>query len=156
MDRYRGHKLPVTLYRHPFQIALGVSLTIIGARNLINMHTQPESISTLPTWLATGYAGSLVAGGLGMVIGLVIARRTTWGLAIEQIGLWITAAGLTAYAIGLTATVTNAHARASMTILILLALAGACVVRSRAAILDARYSLQGIRQEAHRRNGGGH
>lgn len=155
MDRYRGHKLPVLLYRHPFQIALGVSLAIIGARNLIQAHTQPESISALPAWLSHGYGVALIVGGVSMTLGLIISARTTWGHVLEQVGLWIAAAGLTAYAIGLALAVALSP-RASMVIIILLALAAACVIRSWAAILDARYSLQGIRAEVHRRNGGGH
>lgn len=154
MDRYKGHRLPVMLYRHPFQLALGISLAVIGARHLINTHNQPSSIDALPTWLALGYAVALIVGGAGMVVGLVISGRTTWGLAIEQVGLWITAAGLLAYALGL-GLATQFTARASMAVIILLALAGACLIRSRAAILDSRYSLQGIRAEVHRRNGGG-
>lgn len=153
MDRYRGHNLPVMLYRHPFQIALGVALATVGLRTIAFTATRPASIETLPDWLATGYAISLIIGGLGMTLGLVIAVRSTWGLAIEQFGLWLTAFGLTAYAVGLLATVPPA--RSSLVVVILLALATACIIRSRAALHDSRYSLRGIRQEANRRNGGG-
>lgn len=152
MDRYRGHKLPVLVYRHPFQIGLGIALAAIGSRSLWLPGTRPTSIDTLPEWLAYGYATTLLVGGISMVVGLVIQARTTWGLFLEQIGLWLAAAGFGAYAIGLIWI--GATPRTTMAIITLLALTAALMIRSRAAMLDSRYSLLGIRQEkARRRNG---
>jgi len=152
MDRYRGHKLPVLVYRHPFQIGIGVALTAIGARSLWLPTTRPTSINSLPEWLAYGYATALVIGGVTMVLGLIINGRTTWGLFLEQIGLWLAAFGFGAYAAGLA--LLGPNPRTTMTIVTLLALALALVIRSRAAMLDSRYSLLGIRQEKARRRTG--
>lgn len=153
MDRYRGHKLPVLVYRHPFQIGIGVALTAIGARSLWLPTSRPSSIDSLPEWLAYGYATAIVVGGVSMILGLVISCRTTWGLFIEQIGLWLAAFGFGAYALGLLTL--GPTPRTTMTIVTLLALAAALVIRSRAAMLDSRYSLLGIRREKARRHNGG-
>lgn len=152
MDRYRGHKLPVLVYRHPFQVGIGIALTAIGARALWFPASRPTSIDTLPEWLASGYAAALVIGGVGMVLGLVISSRTTWGLFVEQIGLWLASFGFLTYAGGLAWL--GADPRTTMAIITMLALAGAFIVRSRAAMLDSQHSLLGIRQEKARRRGG--
>jgi len=154
MDRYRGHKLPVLVYRHPFQIGVGVALTVTGTQTLWFPGARPRSINVLPEWLAYGYGAALVIGGVAMVVGLVIACRTTWGLFLEQIGLWLGAFAFSAYGIGLVA-VGGQNPRTTMIVVTLAALAAALVVRSRAAMLDSRYSLLGIRQEKARRHNGG-
>lgn len=154
MDRYQGHKLPVLVYRHPFQIGIGVALAVIGMRTLWLPESRPASIDTLPTWLSFGYAAALLVGGAAMVVGLVIACRTTWGLFLEQIGLWLGAFAFGSYGLGLFA-VGGYNPRTTMTVVTLAALAAALIVRSRAAMLDSRYTLLGIRQEKARRHNGG-
>ncbi|WP_152203645.1 hypothetical protein [Georgenia thermotolerans] len=143
----------MVLYRHPYQLSIGVALAVMGTRNLLTPAALPSAIEALPVVVAYGYTVALTLGGIGMFLGPVINGRTTWGLFIEQIGLWFTAFAMGVYAAGLVVVIGSP--RVAISVVLLCSLAFACVVRSRASVLDSGYTLHGVRTELARRRRNG-
>jgi hypothetical protein len=114
--------LPVVLYAHPFELALGAALIVNGARGFVG--SLSPSVDQLPQLPLALYLIVSTVGGLGVVIGLITGRKT-----IERSALYLVAASYAAYGILLvSANGTAAIASAIVTVVV----AAACVLRAKA------------------------
>jgi hypothetical protein len=120
--RRHSPRLPVVLYAHPFELALGAALIVNGVRGFVG--SLSPSVDQLPQLPLALYLVVSTVGGLGVVIGLVVERK-----AIERSALYLVAASYAAYGILLVST-NGAAAIASATVAGVVA--AACVLRAKA------------------------
>jgi uncharacterized integral membrane protein len=136
----RRFSLPVILYAHPFELALGFAFAALGIRGLIADVTSP-SVDALPELPLLLYRlGSIIAG-LGIIAGLIMRQRPI-GRAIERASCYVLAGVLGAFALILL--VVNGW-DAFATGLVCIALGAACFFRARAIAKTERVILEQLR-----------
>ena len=120
-DRRRhSPRIPVVLYAHPFELALGAALLVNGVRGFTG--SLSPSVDQLPQLPLALYLIVSTVGGLGVVLGLVTERKT-----IERSALYLVAAAYAAYGILLVST-NGAAGIATVAAVV----AAACVLRAKA------------------------
>lgn len=133
----RRRDLPVVLYAHPFELALGVAFTVIGLRAIFEGTTTP-SVDQLPELPLLLYRAATTLGGLGVIAGLIALGRT-----VERASLYTVAGTCVAYSV-LVVSVQgwrDGFSAAAIT----LAIAAACLLRALAIRKTERVILAQLR-----------
>lgn len=138
----RRRDLPVVLYAHPFELALGVAFTLIGLRALVEGTTTP-SVDQLPELPLLLYRAATTIGGLGVIAGL-LGRAHALGRTIERASLYTVAGTWAGYSV-LVVSVQGWRDGFS-TSAITLAIALACLLRALAIRKTERVILAQLRQ----------
>lgn len=138
----RPPSLPVILYAHPFELAVGVAFVVIGLRALIEGTTTP-SVDRLPDVPLALYRLASTVGGVGIIAGL-LARAHPIGRAIERAALYTTSGAWAGYAVLIIAVQGSRNGFA--TALIAITLAAACLFRARAIAKTERVILATLRE----------
>ena len=137
----RRGRIPVVLYAHPFEVALGVAFVVIGLRTLIEGQTTP-AVDALPDLPHLLYRVVSVLGGVGVLVGIAL-RRHAAGRTVERASLYAVAGAWAAYAV----VVIDAHgwrggfATSALAVLI----AAACLLRTLAIRKTERVILAQLR-----------
>lgn len=131
-------RVPVVLYAHPFEVALGISFVLAGIRatEVLDFQAFPLDRKIVDVVL-TGYIVAGVIGGIGVLIGLAI-RVQPFGRTLEQAALCLVAGAWSAYGLNLILLPGTAGvATGAMHIVI----AAACLLRAVAIYKTARVIL---------------
>lgn len=122
--------LPVALYTHPFEIALGLVLLLLGVTGFFG--TPSPAVASLPMLQLAIYNAVSAVGGAGLLFGIFRhdpPRQIGIGVALERASLYLVAS---AYAgRGVLVVAHNGYAGASTGILTAI-LATACLFRAAA------------------------
>lgn len=106
----------------PFEVFAGLLCSVAGIPLALG-HFQPQSVDSLmPGWLAHAWGIMVLAGGLGVTVGMFLR-----GLALEQAGLIWLAGSCAAYAV---CAVIYGGEGGAVAAGLLVALAAACAVRA--------------------------
>lgn len=137
----RRRDLPVVLYAHPFELALGVAFTVIGLRAIFEGTTTP-SVDQLPELPLLLYRAATTLGGLGVIAGL-IARAHALGRTVERASLYAVAGTWAGYSVlGLAY---QGREDGFGVAIITLAIAAACLLRALAIRKTERVILAQLR-----------
>lgn len=148
MNRPTKPVLPVVLFTHPFELALGSALAINGVRGLTG-HNSP-SVATLPSLPLAMYLVVSTIGGIGVVTGLLLVdragksyTRAAIGLAVERSCLYLVAAsyaGLGILLVGVN------HSRGIGTAVVIGVVAMSCILRTVAIRRSVRAITKALRR----------
>lgn len=133
--------LPVVLYAHPFELAFGLILTLIGIRQAGALGAQPVGFD-VPGYVDAAVVVGSILGGVSILVGLA-GRTKALPRAIEKAGLYLVAGVFTAYAVALVALPGFAG---TVTAVIELVIGVACFLRARAIGLTERVILEQLRR----------
>lgn len=137
----RRRDLPVVLYAHPFELALGVAFTLIGLRALVEGTTTP-SVDQLPELPLLLYRVASTIGGIGLIVGL-LARAHALGRTIERASLYAVSGTWAGYSVLVVAV--QGWRDGFSTAAITLAIAAACLLRALAIRKTERVILAQLR-----------
>lgn len=137
----RRVRVPVVLYAHPFEIALGVAFVVIGLRTVIEGQTTP-AVDELPELPLLLYRVVSVLGGLGVLVGIGY-RRHALGRTVERASLYALCGAWAAYGV----IVLDAHGwrGGAATALLGGLIASACLLRALAIRKTERVILSTLR-----------
>lgn len=139
-QRYEGRRIPATLYAYPFDYL--VALVLIAAGVLINIYPRvaPSSIQILPEAWSLVFRLMCLGGGLLVALGLTKGRHR-WSFMTEMAGMILAAGVFGTYSIGLIVTLA-ARPGALLTVVLLVGLSLACLLRAMALRIESRLRLQ--------------
>jgi hypothetical protein len=144
-ERYAGRRIPATLYAYPFDHV--VALVLVSAGVLINIFPglAPRSIADLPEWASILFRAMCLTAGIMVAMGLTKGRHR-WSFMSEMVGMSLAAGVFGTYSVGLIGTLMS-RPGAILTVIWLLAMSLACLLRAMALGIESRLRLQ-LLQEA--------
>lgn len=146
--------LPLVLYTHPFELALGAALALNGIRGIFG--SVSPSLETLPAIPLGLYVVVSTIGGIGVITGILLGGNDLTahrglGMSLERAGLFCVAS---AY-LGLAVLLLSNNGDASITTAVVYVVIGAgCLLRTRAIRRAARIIIEQLRY-AHQTTPGG-
>lgn len=133
--------LPVVLYAHPFELAIGAAFILLGLKGLVGGHSSP-SVDALPDLSLVLYRLAELAAGIGILVGLAV-RDKPIGRAVERAACYVLASALVAFAVLLV----GRNGAAGWDVALVCAFIGlACFLRARALVKTERVILAELRR----------
>lgn len=152
--RFEGHLLPAPFLANSWDYIVGVVCLLSGLGIAANGRAAPNSIQSLPGWLAATYMVVLILAGGLILTGATRRYRTTWGSGLEEAGLWFAGTGFVAYAAALIL-YPETRANSFQLILINVFVALGCGIRAKALSIEADYALRMLKNTPRPEDQGG-